>query len=87
VLLLVLVHAKHYLQKRSMDVVTAIAYRVDGELAGRRDDVHPAPTCCRGATCLAGRRGRVAVLTYIRAESYFPMFLQLECTLVSSLSA
>jgi hypothetical protein len=87
--LLALFSARHTVHKRGLDVYTALSYRLDRDLRGRTHARHPAPACCAGVGCVRqGRgKGRVAVLTYVRDEAYFPLFQQLECTLVRAAAA
>lgn len=80
--LITLLHC-HQAMKRALDVVTAFRYRVETELQGRKDSIHPAPMCCAGVDCLhtAVTPPRRAILTYLRDDFYLPLVQQLECTL------
>ena len=85
---------RHTLYKRGQDVASAVRYRLDRDLSGRRHASYPAPACCLDEGCLPRQQqglqaapgareapGRVAVVTYVRSAAYLPLFWQLECTL------
>lgn len=62
----------------------AVSYKLDPVFIGRDVLAFPAPVCCEAAACSKPKTSRVAALTYIRTEKYFPLLQQLECTVRSS---
>lgn len=68
-------------EKRIMDVSLGVVYRLDPELHGRTEI---GPRCCLGKNCTNIKTGKVAVVTMLTNDAYFPLFQQLECTLRSS---
>lgn len=69
--------------RQVQDVRAQLLYGLDPLLLGRSVERFPAPSCCAGAACSAGRRagGRMAVVVPLRTDAYLPLLQQLECTL------
>lgn len=82
-LLLLLPSQRHSLVRHAQDAFAAAYYGLDPAMLGRREAAHPTPRCCADEGCLpAGEgAGRVAAVTYLRGQHYWPLFRQLECTL------
>lgn len=80
-LLLVLVAQRHSLYRRGQDTYARAYYGLNPLFLGRSEAAFPAPRCCVDEGCAAGPGARVAVVTYLRDDSYAPLMQQLECTL------
>ena len=48
---------------------------------GRIDYEHPSPRCCVDSECLAGDKGKYAVLTTLRTDKYLPLLQNLACSM------
>jgi hypothetical protein len=51
---------------------------------GRRHEIYPSPKCCRALECLKEDKGRHAVLTTLRTDSYFPYLKRFACSVRKS---
>lgn len=82
-LALVLLTRHRQLYRHGQDAAAKLYYGLDPNMLGRSEALFPAPHCCRDEACAGGgsTRQRVAVVTYLRDDSYLPLLQQLDCTL------
>ncbi|KAL4446764.1 hypothetical protein ABPG77_008008 [Micractinium sp. CCAP 211/92] len=81
-LALVLLTQHRQLYRHGQDAAAKLYYGLDPNMLGRSEALFPAPHCCRDEACSGGgSQQRVAVVTYLRDDSYLPLLQQLDCTL------
>lgn len=78
-LLIATIHYKRRILRPGQNLFKTLLYRTDPELLGRSFR-YGGPQCCSGTECAIPRTGRNAVATYVRTDSYLPLFRELECT-------